>query len=36
VTLCTTVRDEAAFIGRKYSLGLDKVLAALKAIEQPA
>ena len=36
VTLCTTVRDETAFIGRKYSLGLNKVLAALKAIEQPA
>jgi hypothetical protein len=30
----TTVRDEAAFVGRKYSLGLAKVLDVLRAVEQ--
>lgn len=36
VTLCTTVRDESAFVGKTYTLGLDKVLAALRAIEETA
>jgi hypothetical protein len=36
VTFCTTVRDESAFVGKTYTLGLDKVLAALKAIEETA
>ena len=29
-----TVRDESAFVGRKYSLGLDKALEILNALEQ--
>ncbi|MDR3674666.1 MAG: hypothetical protein P4N24_04200 [Acidobacteriota bacterium] len=32
--ICTTAWDEAAFIGRHYSLGLAKALDILKAIEQ--
>lgn len=30
----TTVRDEAAFVGRKYSLGLDRALRIFGAIEK--
>jgi hypothetical protein len=34
VIVVSTVRTESAFVGHKYSLGLDKALDIIKAIEQ--